>query len=100
MELLKKINDSGKTVIIITHNMEIVCRYCNRALVMRRGKVILDGTPAEVFSQPEELAKAYVQPTDITYIAQALDYMPNNVISVDEFYTVFRKKIRQEAVKC
>ena len=100
MELLKKINDSGKTVIIITHNMEIVCRYCNRVLVMRRGKMLLDGTPAEVFSQPEELAKAYVQPTDITCIAQALDYMPNDVISVDEFYSIFKKKIGREVVRC
>ena len=96
MDLLKKINDAGKTVIIITHNMEIVCSYCNRALVMRYGKVLLDGTPAEVFAQPDVLATAYVQPTDITRIAQALDYMPNDVISVDEFFTLFNDAMKEE----
>lgn len=96
MDLLKKINDAGKTVIIITHNMEIVCSYCNRVLAMRHGKVLLDGTPAEVFSQPEVLATAYVQPTDITAIAQALPYMPNDVISVDEFVSLFTQAMGQE----
>lgn len=96
MDLLKKINDEGKTVIIITHNMEIVCSYCNRVLTMRHGKVLLDGTPAEVFAQPEILATAYVQPTDVTRIAQALDYMPNDVISVDEFCTLFNDAMKEE----
>ena len=96
MDLLKKINDEGKTVIIITHNMEIVCSYCNRVLAMRYGKVLLDGTPAEVFAQPEILATAYVQPTDITRIAQALDYMPNDVTSVDEFVALFNDAMKEE----
>ena len=96
MDLLKKINDEGKTVIIITHNMEIVCSYCNRVLAMRYGKVLLDGTPAEVFAQPEILATAYVQPTDITRIAQALDYMPNDVTSVDEFVKLFNDAMKEE----
>lgn len=96
MDLLKKINDEGKTIIIITHNMEIVCSYCNRVLAMRHGKVLLDGTPAEVFSQPEILETAYVQPTDITRIAQALDYMPNDVISVDEFFDLFNGAMKEE----
>lgn len=96
MELLKKINDEGKTVIIITHNMEIVCRYCNRVLTMRHGQVLLDGTPAQVFAQPDVLATAYVQPTDITCIAQALDYMPDDIISVDDFCDHFNKVMGQE----
>ena len=96
MDLLKKINDAGKTVIIITHNMEIVCSYCNRVLAMRYGKVLLDGTPAEVFAQPDVLATAYVQPTDITRIAQALDYMPNDVTSVDEFVKLFTDAMKEE----
>ncbi|MBO7184607.1 MAG: ATP-binding cassette domain-containing protein, partial [Oscillospiraceae bacterium] len=91
MDLLKKINDAGKTVIIITHNMEIVCSYCNRVLAMRHGKVLLDGTPAEVFAQPDVLATAYVQPTDVTAIAQALPYMPDDVTSVEEFFDLFKQ---------
>lgn len=100
MELLKKINENGKTVIIITHNMEIVNRYCNRVLTMVKGKLILDGTPKEVFVHRKELAEAHVRPTDITYIAQNLNYMPDNILSVDEFYAIFKKVINQEAARC
>ena len=96
MDLLKKINDEGKTVIIITHNMEIVCSYCNRVLAMRYGKVLMDGTPAEVFAHPDVLETAFVQPTDITRIAQALPYMPNDVISVDEFVELFDNAMKEE----
>lgn len=89
MDLLKKMNERGKTILIITHNMEIVNRYCNRVVVMRGGKVLLDGAPREVFTQTETLKTAYVEPTDVMKVAQALPYMPDNVISVQEFYDRF-----------
>ena len=89
MDLLKKMNERGKTVLIITHNMEIVNRYCSRVLVMRGGKIILDGAPREVFTQVETLKTAYVEPTDVMKIAQALPYMPGDVVSVPEFYERF-----------
>ena len=89
MDLLKKMNERGKTILIITHNMEIVNRYCNRVLVMRGGKVLLDGAPRNVFTQTEALKTAYVEPTDIMKIAQALPYIPDNVVSVAEFYDCF-----------
>ncbi|MGI5854197.1 MAG: ABC transporter ATP-binding protein [Bacillota bacterium] len=91
MDLLRKLNQKGKTIIIITHNMEIVTRYCNRVLVMSQGEVILDGTPKEIFTRRDKLQEAYLRPTDITYIAQNIAYMPDDIISVDEFYQVFRE---------
>lgn len=100
MELLKKINKKGKTIIIITHNMEIVNRYCNRAIVMVKGEVLLDGKPKEVFTHKQELERAYIKPTDITYIAQNIDWMPDDVISVDEFNQIFKNTFRKEEVRC
>ncbi len=96
MELLKKMNQRGKTILIITHNMEIVNRYCKRVLVMQGGHILLDGTPEEVFTHSELLSEARVEPTDIMKIAQALPYMPDNILSVDDFYKLF-SEIRKEA---
>lgn len=96
MELLKKMNERGKTILIITHNMEIVNRYCKRVLVMQGGHIVLDGTPEEVFTHSEQLSEARVEPTDIMKIAQALPYMPDNILSVDDFYSLF-SAIRKEA---
>ena len=96
MELLKKMNERGKTILIITHNMEIVNRYCKRVLVMQGGHILLDGTPEEVFTHSDILSEARVEPTDIMKIAQALPYMPDNILSVDDFYSLFNS-IRKEA---
>ncbi len=96
MDLLKRMNERGKTILIITHNMEIVNRYCNRVLVMRSGKILLDGAPREVFTHADILRTAYIEPTDVMKIAQALPYMPNDVTSVKEFYDCFTA-IRKEA---
>ena len=82
--------------IVAAEDCETLLLDCNRVLTMRHGKVLLDGTPAEVFSHPEELSSAYVQPTDITRIAQALDYMPNDVTSVDEFCDLFAQLMEKE----
>jgi len=46
----------GNTVILVSHNMEDVSRLADRIAVMAEGRIILTGTPAEVFSHPDELA--------------------------------------------
>ena len=48
---------TGKTVIIVSHSMEDVARYCDELLVMSRSKVIMHDTPNKVFSNPEFLVK-------------------------------------------
>lgn len=73
MEFLKKLNEEeGHTIIIITHEMDIVARYAKRAIVMTKGRVLMDGSVKEVYSQPEKLAAANVKPPQITMLAQAL----------------------------
>ena len=52
MDVAKKLNDSGITVISITHNMDEAAQ-ADRVIVLRKGRVALDGTPAEVFASPE-----------------------------------------------
>lgn len=89
MDLLKKLNDRGKTILIITHNMEIVNRYCSRVIVMCHGNILLDGAPRDVFTKTDVLETACVEPTDVMKIARALPYMPDNVVSVKEFYDCF-----------
>lgn len=43
------------TVIMVSHDMEAVAEYCNRALVLREGRLVYDLTPAELFAKGEEL---------------------------------------------
>ncbi|CAG0977379.1 partial Putative HMP/thiamine import ATP-binding protein YkoD, partial [Anaerolineae bacterium] len=53
MELLKRLHEQGKTILIITHSMNLVAEYCQRAIVLDNGQVAFAGTPRELFFSPE-----------------------------------------------
>lgn len=55
MELFKQINLSGKTVIIVTHDMNHVLHYCDHVIVMNSGKVEKRGTVKEIFQDSDYL---------------------------------------------
>lgn len=55
MDLFKALNEQGKTVIIVTHDMNHVLNYCDHAVVMNKGEIIKMGTVNEIFEDPEYL---------------------------------------------
>jgi energy-coupling factor transport system ATP-binding protein len=52
---IKELNARGKTVIIISHDLEEIVGIADRIVVIERGKIVLDRTPEELFSDPERL---------------------------------------------
>ncbi|WP_049238187.1 methionine ABC transporter ATP-binding protein MetN [Moraxella canis] len=65
LTLLKKINEElGITILLITHEMDVVKRICDKVAVMDRGVLIEQGTVAEIFANPQtELAKSFIRST-------------------------------------
>ena len=63
LELLKDINKKfGITIILITHQMEVIKKICNKAAIMSDGQIIEKGETKEIFLNPTtELAKEFVQ---------------------------------------
>ena len=55
MDLFKKINQAGKTVIIVTHDMNHVLQYCDHVVIMNNGQVEKKGTVKEIFKNSEYL---------------------------------------------
>ena len=86
MDFLKHLNSLGHTIIIVTHEMEIVARYAERTIVMAEGRKLLDGPTNEVFAQADVLRKAFVKPPQPTRAAHALSHhgLRPDVLSVDE----------------
>jgi len=86
MRELQRLAREGKTVIAITHNMNLAAAYADRIIVLHEGTVLLDGPPKEVFAQSDVLAKSYIAPPQITQLAQRLKPLgfPPDVLSVDE----------------
>ena len=50
MNLITELHNNGKTIIIITHDMDLVNTYTKRVLMLERGQVTFDGTPNELFA--------------------------------------------------
>ena len=94
MDFLKDLNENhGHTIIIITHDMPIVAQYAHRVILMSEGKTLADDETARVFSQPEILAKAFLEPPEITQLAQSvqeLGFSPGT-LTVTEMVKEFEK---------
>ena len=58
-EILSEVKEyhkkTGTTVLLVSHSMEDIAKYADRVLVMSGGKVVMEGTPKEVFSQTEKV---------------------------------------------
>lgn len=60
------------TVILVSHSMEDVAKYVGRLIVMNRGSVMFDGTPAEVFAHYQELEEVGLAAPQVTYLMHEL----------------------------
>jgi len=87
-DLAKDLFDKGllKTVIMITHDMELVARFAKRLIVMADGEIIADGPTRDVFYQKDVLKRAFLKPPQMTQLASALqEYnIPQDVLSVED----------------
>ena len=63
LELLKKINkEQGITIVMVTHEMDVIETVCDYVAVMEQGKVIESGSTLEIFSQPQHsTTKTFIQ---------------------------------------
>ena len=64
--------ETGMTVILVSHSMEDVAKYVDRIIVMNKGQVMLDDEPKEVFRHYKELEEVGLAAPQVTYIMQAL----------------------------
>lgn len=81
MDLIKKLNKSGHTIIIITHVMWVVAEYAHRTLVMKDGEVALDGITREILGKENLLKELSIRPPHITEFSKLLGI---TLLSVDE----------------
>ncbi|MCH5271080.1 MAG: energy-coupling factor transporter ATPase [Lachnospiraceae bacterium] len=70
---IKKLQqESGITVILVSHSMDDVAEYVERILVMNRGRLMYDGGPREVFAHYRELEEVGLAAPQVTYIMHQL----------------------------
>ncbi len=57
LELIADLHRHGLTVVMVSHSMDDIARYAQRMIVMEKGSIRLEGTPQQVFSQPDVLTQ-------------------------------------------
>ena len=73
VKLLKELNDEGITIVISTHEVDLVPDYANKVFVLVDGELIAEGTPKEIFAQPEVLERAHLKIPIVTDLFQQLE---------------------------
>lgn len=97
---IKRLHEErGTTVVLVSHNMEDVARLAGRIVVMNRGRVVLDGTPREVFSRADTLHGIGLAPPEMSDLVRklkrrGLDVRPD-VLTVEEAKAEILRIIRE-----
>jgi len=60
LDKLSGLQEAGKTVVIVTHDMDLVRRYATHVIVLAEGGVLFEGTATAVFAQPDVLSRAHL----------------------------------------
>ena len=85
--IVKLAREQGKTVVLITHFMEEAA-LCDRVIVMNDGRIMLDGSPKEVFSKRNELKKVGLSVPAVTELCAILNEngldIASDIISEEE----------------
>ena len=84
----------GMTIITITHNMELIAEYTERIIVMKDGKILMDGPTAEVFSHPDILLEANLYPPQVARVFQGMskEGFPPDVLLPQEAKAILEVK--------
>jgi len=72
LQQIRHLNELGKTIILVTHDMNLVAGYARRTVVMDKGKIVLDGDTRHVFSKQEILEKTGITLPVITRLSPDL----------------------------
>ncbi len=80
---------AGKTVITITHDIDFCAENFSRVIALSQGRVLLDGSAAQVLGQEEILAQTYVEPPQLARLGKRLG-LEETVLDQESFLRAYR----------
>ncbi len=99
-QIAKLREETGMTVILVSHSMEDVAKYVDRIIVMNKSRILYDDEPKEVFRHYKELEKVGLSAPQITYIMQTLKQkglsVDTDITTIDEAKDAILKAIKSK----
>jgi energy-coupling factor transporter ATP-binding protein EcfA2 len=84
MAVMRELHREGRTIVIITHDMNIVAEFADRMVVMADGRIVADGSPSDVFTADSALRQAYLRPPQAFRIARRRPDLFGSALTVDQ----------------
>ncbi|MEM2393753.1 MAG: ABC transporter ATP-binding protein [Candidatus Bathyarchaeia archaeon] len=96
-QFIMQLKEQGKTIVIVTHDVEFVAECSPRVVLMRGGKIVADGEARKVLTSPETLAQASIVPPQVAQIFIELSDMgfSKDIIDVYEAREVLLKAFKR-----
>lgn len=97
LTLIKNLHDNGTTIVMISHDMEIVAKYAQRVILMANGGILLDGDIKEVFRNTSLLEKAGIVPPQCVRLSLSLKPLGLEEVFLheDDFLQVLVPKLEE-----
>ena len=98
-QFILQLNAQKKTVVVVTHDVEFVAECNPRVILMRQGKILVDGIATKILTNPKLLAQASIVPPQITQIFLELADLglPTNVIDVHDATKILLERLRERS---
>ncbi len=89
---LEQIYQQGTTILIATHNLDFVYSWADWLFVMNQGKLVIEGTPAQVFTQQKLLKQLHLDIPTILKVIRQLKQTQENLsqLNPEQIRTIFR----------
>lgn len=94
--LIGRLNATGATVIVITHDMRFVAEVAKRVILIADGKILGDMSTKEIFERTDMLKSAQIRPPQITQLAQSLGAykVPSNILTIRQMAGVMENLLK------
>ena len=91
MSLIRELHTAGTTIVMISHDMDLVCQYAKRVIVLKDGEILLDGTPQDVYSNEQILLDSAIVPPQLCRLSSQLKDILSQEIFIEssEFTAMF-----------
>jgi energy-coupling factor transport system ATP-binding protein len=96
-QFIVQMQTQGKTVVIVTHDVEFVAECNPRVLLMKEGRIVADGEGREILTNPDVLAQSSIVLPQIAQIFTRLTSLglPKNVIDIYEAKDIVLKALEK-----